>query len=75
MLNVKIFCTNVVFSSYLYVEKTTFVRKICTYNVDEIDYSPPTALRFHKKVLRLRITFNDKTVNTMAIEFDMLSFD
>jgi len=28
---------NVVFSSYLYVGKTTFVRKIRTYNVDEID--------------------------------------
>ncbi len=43
-LYVRIFRTNVVFSSYMYVEKTTFVRKIrifCTYNVDEID------TRFH----------------------------
>jgi len=40
----QIFCTNIVsaaFSSYTYVEKaaeTTFVQKICTFNVDEIDY-------------------------------------
>jgi len=34
---VQIFCTNVVFSSYMYVEKTTFVQKIRVYNVDEID--------------------------------------
>jgi len=28
---------NVVFPSYMYVEKTKFVQKICMYNVDEID--------------------------------------
>jgi len=28
---------NIVFSSYMYLEKTTFVRKIHSYNVDEID--------------------------------------
>jgi len=28
---------NVVFSSYMYVEKMNFVQKNCTYNVDEID--------------------------------------
>ncbi len=38
-LHVRIFCTNVVFPSYMYVEKPTFVQKICTYNVDEIDTS------------------------------------
>jgi len=36
-LYVQIFRTNVVFSSYMYVEKTMFVRKIRMYNVDEID--------------------------------------
>jgi len=34
---VQIFRTNVVFSSYMYVEKKTFVRKISTFNVDETD--------------------------------------
>ncbi len=33
MLYVRIFRTNVVFSSYLYVEKTMFVRKIRTYKM------------------------------------------
>jgi len=37
MLYIRIIRTHVVFSSYMYVEKTTFVRKICTYNIDEID--------------------------------------
>jgi hypothetical protein len=42
-LNARIFCTNIIlaaFSSYIDVEKaaeTTVIRKICTYNVDEID--------------------------------------
>jgi len=42
-LNAGIFCTNnvlAVFSSYMYIAKaakTTFVRKICMFNVDEID--------------------------------------
>jgi len=42
-LYVRIFCTNVVFSKYSLLEKTMFVRKICTYNVYEIDYSPRNA--------------------------------
>jgi len=44
MLNVQIFCTNVRFGSFYYVRLTrkscqnaTFVQKICTFNVDEID--------------------------------------
>ncbi len=36
-LYVWIFRTNVVFFSYMYVDKTKFVRKISTFNVDEID--------------------------------------
>jgi len=41
---VQIVHTNVIsaaFSSYMYIvkaAKTTFIRKICTFNVDEIDY-------------------------------------
>jgi len=35
----RMFRTNVVFSSYMYVEKMTFIRKIRTFNVDEIDYN------------------------------------
>jgi len=37
MLYIQIFRTNVVFSSYMYVEKMTFVRKNPSYNIDEID--------------------------------------
>jgi len=36
----QIFCTKVVSAAYMYIEKaakTTFVQKICTKNVDEID--------------------------------------
>ncbi len=42
--NAQIFCTNVIsaaLSSYMYVvkaAKTTFIQKICTFDVDEIDY-------------------------------------
>ncbi len=41
MLNVQIFCTNVVSAAFFQLRvrrKTMFVRKICTFNVDEIDY-------------------------------------
>jgi hypothetical protein len=39
-LNVRIFRTHVGFGSFfliMYIAETTFVRKICTFNVDEID--------------------------------------
>ncbi len=36
-LYVRISRTNVIFSSYMYIEKKTFVQKNLAFNVDEID--------------------------------------
>jgi len=59
-LYVQIFCTNVVFSSYLYVEKTMFVQKICTYNVDEID----AWSQFHQQFMQSFYIPNPKSSKT-----------
>ena len=46
---INIICTNFSyerhFSTYMWLEETTFVGKIRTYNVDEIDYSFPSEQR------------------------------
>jgi hypothetical protein len=57
-LNVRIFRTNVVFSSYVLDLSKKFVRKICAFNVDEIDNRPLNGLispTFYMQILCTKI--------------------
>ncbi len=72
-LNAWIFRTNVVLSSYLYIEKMTFVRKIRTYYVDEIDtwgQFPYLFMScFDNSIIHQRIWQRGNSNNTLFVSF------
>ncbi len=68
-LNAQIFHTNVVLSGYMYVEKTTFVRKIRAFNADEID-----GRWFHKFVSPKSVFLNRWALKVFVWATKLFSF-
>ncbi len=55
------------FSSYMYVAETTFVRKICTFNVDESDTSP--------LINKVFVFISKSNISHRRINFSIQSFE